>query len=77
MGVLALSRRRNEKILLRTPDGTVVALTVLEIRGDKVRLVFDAPRTVEIVREEVLQRSGWGAKAMQPTALTCEGEGNS
>ena len=48
--MLVLSRHRNEKIVL---DGGRIVLTVVEIRGDKVRLGFDADKSVSIHRGEV------------------------
>jgi carbon storage regulator len=47
--VLILSRRLNESIVIS--DDIVV--TVLEIRGDQVRLGIRAPRSVTVHREEV------------------------
>ena len=54
MGKLVLSRKTNESVQVG-PDCTV---TLLEIRGKKVRLMFEAPDTVSIYRTELLtQRS--------------------
>ena len=36
--------------------GDDVTVTVLEVRGDQVRLGIEAPRDVKVFREEVLQR---------------------
>ncbi len=47
--MLVLSRKRNESIVI---DGSIV-ITVVEIRGDKVRLGIEAPREVPIHRQEV------------------------
>ena len=47
--MLVLSRKRNEQIVI----GDNVVLTVVDIRGDKVRLGIDAPRDVPVHREEV------------------------
>lgn len=47
--MLCLSRRRGESIVI---DGRIV-VTVLEIRGDKIRLGIDAPRDVSVNRREV------------------------
>ena len=47
--MLVLSRRRNEKIVLSGG----IELTVVEIRGDKVRLGLTAPESVIIHRQEV------------------------
>ena len=47
--MLVLTRRTNESIVIG-PDITV---TVLDIRGDQVRLGIRAPREVTVHREEV------------------------
>ena len=47
--MLVLSRKKNESIVV---DDTIV-ITVVEIRGDKVRLGIEAPREVPIHRSEV------------------------
>jgi carbon storage regulator len=43
--MLVLSRKPNERIEI---DGGIT-LTIVEIRGDKVRIGFDAPKDVEHV----------------------------
>ena len=50
--MLVLTRRVNEKILI----GDNIVVTVLEVRGDQVRLGIDAPRDVRVFREEVMLR---------------------
>jgi carbon storage regulator len=55
--MLVLSRKKNEGIVFDGPGKMVV----VEIRGDKVRLGFEADRSVNIHREEValaIQREG-------------------
>jgi len=47
--VLVLTRRAEESILI----GRDVVVTVLEVRGDQVRLGIVAPREVDVHREEV------------------------
>lgn len=47
--MLVLSRKKNESIVV---DGKIV-ITIVEIRGDKVRLGIEAPREVPIHRSEV------------------------
>ncbi|GIG30644.1 carbon storage regulator CsrA [Cellulomonas marina] len=49
--MLVLSRRVGERLLIG--DGIVV--TVIEVRGDGVRLGIDAPREVRVHRAEVLE----------------------
>lgn len=50
--MLVLSRKREEKIMI----GDDIVITVVEIRGDKVRLGIEAPRTVAVHRAEVYER---------------------
>lgn len=52
MGNLVLSRNRGEKVVI----GDAITVTVLDIRGDKVKLGFEADKSVRIDREEVRQR---------------------
>ena len=49
--MLVLSRHVNEEVVI---DDDVV-VTVVEIRGDKVRLGFDAPKEVSVHRREVYE----------------------
>lgn len=50
--MLVLSRKKNEEIMI----GDQICITVIETRGDKVRLGFTAPREVTILRAEVHER---------------------
>ena len=49
--MLVLSRKPNEQIVIGESGDIVV--TLVEIRGDKVRLGFDAPREIPVHRREV------------------------
>jgi carbon storage regulator len=49
--VLVLSRKRDEQILI----GKDIVITLVEIRGDKVRLGVEAPRDVPVHRREVAE----------------------
>lgn len=49
--MLVLSRKKNESIVI----GENVEVTVLEVRGDKVRLGVKAPRDVTVHRNEVME----------------------
>jgi carbon storage regulator len=55
--MLVLTRRRDEAIVIRNRYGTEIRLSVVHIRGNKVRLGIDAPPEVSIIREEVRQRT--------------------
>jgi carbon storage regulator len=49
--MLVLTRKKNESIVIRDD----IVIMVIEIRGDKVRLGFDAPKDVPIHRNEVYE----------------------
>ncbi len=49
--MLVLSRKKNESIVINER----IVLTVVEIRGDKVRLGIEAPRDVPIHRSEIYE----------------------
>jgi carbon storage regulator len=47
--MLILSRKVNEKIMI----GEDISISIIEVRGDQVRLGVDAPKTVKVFRQEV------------------------
>jgi len=47
--MLVLSRKKNESIVIRDD----ITITIVEIRGDKVRLGIEAPQEVPVHRREV------------------------
>ncbi len=47
--MLVLSRQRDETIMI----GDDIEITVVDIRGDKVRIGITAPRTIQVHRKEV------------------------
>jgi carbon storage regulator len=49
--VLVLTRKIGEKILI----GEDISITVLDVRGDSIRLGIDAPRGLSIQRSEVVE----------------------
>ena len=50
--MLVLSRKKNESIIINDN----ITVTVIEIRGDKVRLGIEAPPDVSVDREEIWER---------------------
>ncbi|MCX7423000.1 MAG: carbon storage regulator CsrA [Planctomycetia bacterium] len=68
--MLVLSRQRDESIII----GDNIVITVVDIRGDKVRLGIEAPKEVSVHRQEVyeaIQRENT-LKSDAPKELTAE-----
>jgi carbon storage regulator len=49
--MLVLSRKKNESIIINDN----ITVTVIEIRGDKVRIGIEAPKDVTVHRREVYE----------------------
>ncbi|MBQ5781694.1 MAG: carbon storage regulator CsrA [Spirochaetaceae bacterium] len=47
--MLILSRKLDEKIKI----GDEITLTIIEIRGDQVKIGIDAPQNVKVFRQEI------------------------
>lgn len=63
--MLVLSRHRDESIII----GDNVVVTVVDIRGDKVRLGITAPPEIPVHRQEVyeeIQRENMQASGIDP-----------
>ncbi len=63
--MLVLSRQRDETIMI----GDDIEITVVDIRGDKVRLGINAPAAVSVHRKEVweaIQRENRAAAMVKP-----------
>ncbi len=66
--MLVLTRRANQSIMI----GEDIVVTVLDVRGDQVRIGISAPRSVTVHREEVyaeLQRQNQAAASPSAAAL--------
>lgn len=49
--MLILSRKKDEKVMI----GEAVEISILEIRGDQVKLGISAPKDVKVYRMEVYE----------------------
>ena len=52
--MLVLSRRIGESVVIGDGSPEAITVTVLEVRGDVVRIGIDAPRSVAVHRAELL-----------------------
>jgi carbon storage regulator len=67
--MLILTRRIGES--LRIADE--ISVTVLNIRGNQVRVGIEAPQSVSVHREEVIDRMAARGKTTNGTSLTANG----
>jgi carbon storage regulator len=73
--MLVLSRQRDESIMI----GDNIVITVVDIRGDKVRLGINAPVEVPVHRQEVyeaIQRENLRASRIEPDDMRELGGGS-
>ena len=67
--MLVLSRQRDESIII----GDDIEITVVDIRGDKVRLGVSAPKEISVHRKEVydaIRRENKAAAQVKPEDLS-------
>ena len=73
--MLVLSRQRDESIII----GDNIVITVVDVRGDKVRLGIEAPREVSVHRREIyeaIQRENQQAARITPDDARQIGRGD-
>src|SRR5512143_2431189 len=73
--MLVLSRQRDETIMI----GDDIEVTVVDIRGDKVRLGINAPKEISVHRKEVydaIRRENREAAQVKPEDLSGLGKLN-
>jgi carbon storage regulator len=63
--MLVLSRKKNESIVINND----ITVTVVEIRGDKVRLGIVAPKEVPVHRQEVFDAIHGKDQAVPPAPV--------
>lgn len=63
--MLVLNRKKGERVLI----GNLVFVTVLEVRGDRVKLGFEGPGEIPIHREELVFRLA--AEEDEADCLSC------
>lgn len=68
--MLVLTRKAGEKIVL---DGNII-LTVVEVNGNRVKLAFEAPQDVVILRGELVDRGQETMAHVKNSGLRWEGE---
>ena len=68
--MLALARKINESIIINDD----IEVTVLEVKGDQIKLGIDAPRSVPVYRKEIYKQiqesNAEAANVADPQALS-------
>ncbi|MGQ0628223.1 MAG: carbon storage regulator [Phycisphaerales bacterium] len=54
--MLVITRREGEEVVVGDPRNPIGVVRIASIRGDRVRIAFDFPRTVQIHRREVAEQ---------------------
>ncbi|HNQ97917.1 MAG: carbon storage regulator CsrA [Spirochaetales bacterium] len=70
--MLILSRKINEKIMI----GEDISLTIIEIRGDQVKVGVEAPKSVKVFRQEVYEAIQSENRAAAVSATNLDGLSN-
>ena len=67
--MLVLTRKTDQQVVI----GPNIVVTVLEIRGNRVRLGIEAPRQVPVLRSELvpLHRGGLSSERGEEQAAAC------
>ena len=65
--MLVLSRRKDERIVI----GGSIVITVIEVKGDKVRLGIEAPKEVSVHRQEVHAAIAEEQRLAEAEACSC------
>jgi len=66
--MLALSRKINESIII----GNDIEITILEVKGDQVKIGISAPKSIPIYRKEIYLQIQQSNKEAAETNVTDE-----
>lgn len=72
MGILTVTRRIGEEVILKTSDGDIIVLVTksprFQARAGEIRLTFSAPDSVEIMRSELIAQGMPSPRRAEPMA---------
>lgn len=54
--MLVITRREGEEVVIGDPRNPIGVIRIATIRGDRVRVAFEFPKSVEIHRREVAEQ---------------------
>lgn len=51
--MLVITRREGEEVVIGDPSNPIGVVRIAAIKGDRVRIAFDFPRSIDVHRREV------------------------
>lgn len=54
--MLVITRREGEEVVVGDPRNPLGIVRIASIKGDRIRLAFDFPRTIDVHRREVAEQ---------------------
>jgi len=51
--MLVITRREGEEVVIGDPGNPIGVVRIASIKGDRVRIAFDFPRSIDVHRREV------------------------
>ena len=54
--MLVITRREGEEVVIGDPSAPIGVVRIAAIKGDRVRVAFEFPRTIEVHRREVAEQ---------------------
>ena len=66
--MLVLSRKREEKLQI----GSDITVTILKVKGNSVQIGIEAPKSVRVLRTELVLPSGAGERVMHDAGMVEE-----
>lgn len=65
--MLVITRREGEEVVVGDPRNPLGIVRIASIKGDRIRLAFDFPRTIDVHRREVAEQIA--AEDLRPRAV--------
>lgn len=54
--MLVITRREGEEVVVGDPKNPIGVVRIASIKGDRIRLAFDFPRSIDVHRREVAEQ---------------------
>lgn len=64
--MLVITRREGEEVVVGDPKNPIGVVRIASIKGDRIRLAFDFPRTIDVHRREVAEQIAAEGEAERP-----------